>query len=734
MPAHTNPWPKRIFRLSLTLCLTSFLLTTFTIYSYWREKNQAIEKAKTQARQEAIRVAKAIDTQLYTLENSVNSIADDLSTGKLQDRQLPDRLKSTIEQNPSWFGVGAAYTPYAYKPQLRLYAPHYVRKQGKLQLFQVESVYDYTQPGEGDWYIRPLNSGPGWLEPYFGKVSDTLLAEFGAPFYRTEPKTQKKIPSGVISANYSLDGLRDLMNSLDLGKTGYGFILSKNGTFIYSPREDWVKEQKTIFQIANEYQSETLRVKVEKALKESDSEIDVKNPLTGQYSWLFFEPIASTGWTLAAVFIEDEILVDTNNSLRHKLILIDLELITFFLFLFILLFRAYQGSIRSLWAVSSSTSIVLLTGIGFIWYLELHQYQIQQSKNVVLLGEAGLNEFLQSRQSPKTKESPLYIPTGVFVQSLEFEDANNLFVTGYIWQKYDNKLPQKVSRGFILPEAVDPNVTEIYRHQEPNFEVIGWYFETKLRQNFNYDKYPFVVKDVWIRLWHKDFSQNTILVPDFDAYNLILPTSLPGLEKDFVLPGWNLQSSFFQYRINDYNTNFGIDKYIGQNDFPELYFTVILQRDFLTIFISNMMIIIVVLLLLFCVQILIIKRKESSENLDFTALEIVSACAAFIFIIIIDQINLRQKIITAGIIYFDYFYFVLYILLLLVAVNAILFASNIKINWIYYKNNLIPKLLYWPTNLTLLLLVTLLVFWNGSDEGNSFSEATELETIIEQQL
>ncbi|MFN7556425.1 hypothetical protein, partial [Microcystis sp.] len=69
-----------------------------------------------------------------------------------------------------------------------------------------------------------------------------------------------------------------------------------------------------------------------------------------------------------------------------------------------------------------------------------------------------------------------------------------------------------------------------------------------------------------------------------------------------------------------------------------------------------------------------------------------------------------QKIITAGIIYFDYFYFILYIMILLVAINAILFASNIKLDWIHYKNNLIPKLLYWPTNLALLLLVTMLVF------------------------
>lgn len=578
MQPQTNPWQKRIFRLSLSLCVISFLLATFTIYAYWREKNQTRETAKNNARQEAIRAAKEIDAQLR-------------------------------------------------------------------------------------------------------KRRDTV----------------------------TLDSLKNLMNSLNLGKTGYGVVLSHKGTFIYSPREDWVKQQKNVWQFSQQYKSEKLRVAAEKALKGSSIEIEFKNPLTGQSSWIFFEPIPSLGWTLGAVFVKDEILVNTE-SLHHKLILINLQIISFFFFLFILLFRAYQGSVRSLWAVSSSTSVVLLAGIGFIWYLQIAEHKIEQENNIVLLGKVGLNKFLQSRKSENPKDFPLYIPTGVFVQSLQFEDANDVFVKGYIWQKYDNKIPQSVSRGFILPEAVDPNVTEIYRHQDQNFEVIVWYFEAKLRENFDYSKYPFDVKDVWIRLWPKDFYKNIILTPDFDAYDLMVPTSLPGLEEDFVLPGWNLESSFFQYKLNNYNTNFGINNYIGQDNFPELYFTVILQRDFINILIGNMMIIIVVILLLFCVQILIIKHKEGGENLDFTALEIVSACGAFLFIIIIDQINLRQKIITAGIIYFDYFYFVLYIMILLVATNAILFASNIKLDWIHYKNNLIPKLLYWPTNLTLLLLVTLLVF------------------------
>jgi hypothetical protein len=111
-----------------------------------------------------------------------------------------------------------------------------------------------------------------------------------------------------------------------------------------------------------------LQVTAEKALKGFKSNLDFDNPLTGQRCWIFFEPIPASCWTLGAVFIEDEILADTKR-LHHKLMLFNLELIAFFFFLFILLFRADKGGVRSLWAVSSSTAFVLLAGIGFIWHL-----------------------------------------------------------------------------------------------------------------------------------------------------------------------------------------------------------------------------------------------------------------------------------------------------------------------------------------------------------------------------
>jgi hypothetical protein len=42
-----------------------------------------------------------------------------------------------------------------------------------------------------------------------------------------------------------------------------------------------------------------------------------------------------------------------------------------------------------------------------------------------------------------------------------------------------------------------------------------------------------------------------LLIPDLEGYQLINPSSLPGVEKNLVLPGWNPKKSFFQYRYSN---------------------------------------------------------------------------------------------------------------------------------------------------------------------------------------
>ena len=697
-----------IYRLSFVLCTLSFLVLIATIYSYFQEKHTIIQSAQKRAKQESVAAAKKLEEHLVKIKNNATSIAEELSTGKLKDSELKNRLLNSLQKNPTFFEVGASYAPYVYKPNIRLYSPYYTRKDGKILSRQLEALYDYTKP-EYDWYNRPLKEGPVWSEPFYDEDTKVYLIEFDTPFFRINPKTKQVTPAGVVFSNYSLGNVKEIINSLNLGKTGYGFLLSKHGNFVYHPNQQFVEKKFNIFKRADEQKNRKLRDASKKAIAGESTMIDDRSAITGQKTWLFYEPVKSTNFTLGVVFIQDE-LIGNNKNLDRKLVIITLETIVFLFFLSILSFKAYIGTPKRLWAVSNTTALLLVAGIGTLWTLSLRRNIFVENNNVLVVSPQGTERFLNSQKKiANAQETPLYIPTGVFIQSLKFTEANGIFVKGYIWQKYKDGISKDISRGFTLPEAVNPRIVETYRRREGDTEVIGWYVEATLHQNFDYSTYPLDNKKIGIRLWHKDFDKNVVLVPDFDSYTLISPSTFPGIDHDFLLPGWSLESSYFQYGLHSYNTNFGIKNYIGEKEFPELYYTIYLHRNLIKIFIENLMIPGIVAALLFVILLIFVKRNN--ENADFNALEIVSVCGGFLFILIIDQISLRQKIITAGLLYLDYFYFLLYLVILLVAIDGLLFVSGREIPLIQYKNNLIPKLLYWPSLLGSLLMITLLVFW-----------------------
>ena len=102
---------------------------------------------------------------------------------------------------------------------------------------------------------------------------------------------------------------------------------------------------------------------------------------------------------------------------------------------------------------------------------------------------------------------------------------------------------------------------------------------------------------------------------------------------------------------------------------------------------------------------------EDKGSYGFNAAGTIASSGAFIFILLLDQVNLRNTIAVAGIVYIEALYFVLYIIILLVTINALLIASNMNLTILRDRDNLIPKLMYWPTLLILSLAVTLITFY-----------------------
>ncbi|MCP4872430.1 MAG: hypothetical protein GY898_27360 [Proteobacteria bacterium] len=377
---------------------------------------------------------------------------------------------------------------------------------------------------------------------------------------------------------------------------------------------------------------------------------------------------------------------------------------------------------RLAWIASVWSSLGAVTLIGTIWATAALHPTPPSPDDEPILSAADLAIFEQHWRD--AAGGAKFVETGLFLQSIEFQSANNVTIAGLAWQRFplegascekrETEPPEEPR--FYLPEADPGEEWQIslayHRCDDEQYmeEVQGWRFRALLRQDFNYDLYPLDPQEIWVRLLPLEFDKNVVLVPDLIAYDRTARASLPGLDRDLILPGWDKDGSGFAFRRRAYNTNFGITNYVGQADFPELVYTVSLKRSFLGPFVGKVIPLGVSAAMLFCMLLLGTRKAKYEGAFGFTALEVVLGAAALFFVVIFDHSALRDDLATTRPFYLEYFYFVMYVCLVLVCMNAIAFAMG-KGRPILFRDNLIPKVAFWPIVLGAIGVITTVMFW-----------------------
>lgn len=359
------------------------------------------------------------------------------------------------------------------------------------------------------------------------------------------------------------------------------------------------------------------------------------------------------------------------------------------------------------WSISLLISLIFSGVIYLIWDKEVNHYDAEIGQ---LSSQSDVDEYFKNNLDERS--GFLYIPTGVFIQSLKFVNASDVNITGYIWQKYDDDLPNTITKGVIFPEqvySVNTTFNKEYDRTNDGETVVGWYFDVTLRQPFDYSKYPLDKQKVWIRMWHKDFDSNVVLTPDLEAYDSTKDNEIFGIDPDFVSGGWTINETFFQYKLTDYDTNFGIESYVGKTKFPELHFNIAVVRDFKNTFIINLVPLIIVASMLFSVLMITTSRKDKIAKFGFSVSGALGTASALFFVVMLAHIQVRQQFPGAGIVYIEQFYLIIYVMVLLLSLNVYFFSigdGDKGIKFIQYNDNLIPKVTFWPIILGTLAVIT----------------------------
>jgi hypothetical protein len=368
---------------------------------------------------------------------------------------------------------------------------------------------------------------------------------------------------------------------------------------------------------------------------------------------------------------------------------------------------------RQLWIGSVLISLAFLIAVGGILVGVYTAPTTPDPADTVVTTPDEVTRYLDAHVSPPQRgaEPPVFIPTGLYIESVEFSGPYTVEVSGQIWQRYANHLPQDITKGVLLPEAKEQQtLTEVYRERQGNDELIGWSFYATLREQFDYRKYPLGRHQIWLRMRHPDYARNVYLTPDLEAYTSLVPAALPGVDTDLVLENWDIQQSFFSYRTHRYNTHFGIPGYEAEQLHPELYYSIAVKRYLLSPLISRTIVPIVILIDLFLVVLMISGESKRRERFGVRPGEVIFTGAAFFFAVLIAQISLRDEVKASGLVYIETLYIVTYFIILGVAVNSVLLVGRPNFILFRHHDNMWVRVLYWPATFLTMLVITLLTF------------------------
>ena len=358
-------------------------------------------------------------------------------------------------------------------------------------------------------------------------------------------------------------------------------------------------------------------------------------------------------------------------------------------------------------------TIALVAALLFTWQVIARSHRWEDHVGTIVTSPQELDAFVNAH-ADSFAAYDYRVPTGIFLQSFEFLDTNNVEISGFVWQTYGPEIPDHILRGVVLPEALDEayQVEEAWRvEQDDGTEQIGWYFSGTFRQNFDYRLYPFDRQDIWLRIWSPEPIEGVMPVPDFDAYRDLTPSTLPGIDTQFVYGGWDPLNSEFSFDLIDYNTDFGLGYgYTGAPD-PELYFNLSVARDFLGPMLEHLVLEAAIAILLFFLLLLMAHDSDLQDRIGLTIFDLIVAAGGLLFAVILDHNAIRNVVESQDLTYLEWFPLILDVFIVLVVLTAVLRVKRWRIPVVGYSGDLMPVVAYWPALIGSVLVVTLLVFF-----------------------
>jgi phosphoserine phosphatase RsbU/P len=305
------------FKLILFFTVSSGLIFLFVFTFNYRFSRSTIEKnVESNAQNLVLATVNRIETVLLPIQKIPENLALFLEKGSFSKEELLQLLRVMVENNVEIYGAAIAFEPHGFDQKSIYFAPYFYKNKGKIAFSDLSSEsYQYLN---WDWYQIPKElNRPDWSEPYFDEGGgNILMATYSVPFYRTVGGKRQFM--GIVTADISLGWLQEVVSSIKVLQTGYGFLISKNGTLLTHPLKELVMNE-TLFGVAEARKDHRLREIGKKMVRGETGFVPFTSMATESRCWMYYTPIPSNGWSLAVLFPQDEFTADVTR-LNHFVI------------------------------------------------------------------------------------------------------------------------------------------------------------------------------------------------------------------------------------------------------------------------------------------------------------------------------------------------------------------------------------------------------------------------------
>jgi len=286
-------------------CVVVFFLIFGFFYRFTRR--MAWQDTEQYARQLAEGTTHRMQAMVAPMQEIPEELAIFLESSPCGQGTLLRLLQRLEADNAGIFAVWVAFEPRGFAPSRRFYMPYCYREGGQVKFKWLGGPnYRYFNL---DFYQLARELGrPVWTEPYVDEGGgEALMASYCVPFYKTVGGSRRI--AGVAGIDISLDWLARVVNSIKILKTGGGFLISKNGTYITHPVEKLIMNE-TIFSMAESRHDLVLKDIGRRMIRGETGFLPYRRIQDGAPSHLYFAPLSNAGWSLGVLFPDRELMAN----------------------------------------------------------------------------------------------------------------------------------------------------------------------------------------------------------------------------------------------------------------------------------------------------------------------------------------------------------------------------------------------------------------------------------------